>query len=618
VFQLIAYAPDGVLRFPVGRGSTLIGSQDGCDICLPYTGVAQEHARVSYDGEELRIEDLGSRRGVLVRGRRVRDASLETLDEIRLGTVTLLVEELAERSRTGKAGTVRDPAVAEPARGPRGPLTPEIMLEHLSNISDWVLADVESRTPLESLVGQLLHDCGGGALFLLHGELAEEPGIKFVSVTDSAWLGAGEELLVQVHARLDAELAAEQDDGEPVVAAEREGTFAGTLGGAASWIGFHTFRAVERSYQLLVALPRFEEEDWSPALSLRSLGHLLVLGLVHHVGWYEPILPGRKAQKELTLDPALVVGESEAMKAVLEQLRLAVEGDIHLLLRGEPGSGLPLIARSLHLSSARREGPFITASCSGAQPGAIEIDLFGAEVAGKEGPVRRHGKLALADGGTLLLEGVDELPETLQGRLLRFLGSGEIEPVGTGQRLAVDVRLVAAAKEPLEPLVGRDLFRVDLAYQLSRFSIDVPPLRERREDLPLLIQSYVNRFCHETGKRMRGITVKAMSALLAYDFPGNLEELENIARQLVYLCPAGQPLDLSLLPEKVRLSTIQSAARVDSTSDLDLDRLVGATERAAIREALRRCHGNKSQAARLLGLSRNGLALKMQRRGLTA
>ena len=191
-----------------------------------------------------------------------------------------------------------------------------------------------------------------------------------------------------------------------------------------------------------------------------------------------------------------------------------------------------------------------------------------------------------------------------------------MEPAGSTVAYKVDVRLIAASRGPLEDGVARDLFRVDLAYRLSQFAIDVPPLRERREDLTLLIQSCVNRFCHETGKRMQGITVKAMAALLAYDYPGNLAELDNIARQLVYLCPAGQPVDVNLLPERVRLSTVGQGARVDATSELDLERLVATTERSAIREALKRTHGNKSQAARLLGLSRNGLAMKMDRYGV--
>jgi two-component system response regulator PilR (NtrC family) len=204
----------------------------------------------------------------------------------------------------------------------------------------------------------------------------------------------------------------------------------------------------------------------------------------------------------------------------------------------------------------------------------------------------------------------------VQGRLVRFLRSGELEAAGSGLATPVDVRIIAGSRAPLEEVASHDGFRVDLAYRLSCFVIEVPPLRERREDLPLLIQSYINRFCHETGKRLTGVTVKAISALLSYDYPGNVAELENIMRHLVYLSPAGRPVDVSLLPEKVRRASLNTAARVDSASDLDLERLVGGAEQAAIREALRRTHGNKSQAARLLGLSRNGLAIKMQRLGL--
>ncbi|MDP9121586.1 MAG: sigma 54-interacting transcriptional regulator, partial [Acidobacteriota bacterium] len=369
-------------------------------------------------------------------------------------------------------------------------------------------------------------------------------------------------------------------------------------------------------YTLITSLPGFTPEAWSPVTALRTLGHLLVFGLVHHVGWYEPILPGQLAQQDLILDPALILGESAAMKRVVDQLRLTLDPAMRVLMVGEPGVGKEMLARSLHLSSTRRHGPFVVATCGGARPQQIEAGLFGAEVAGKGGPVRREGKLLLAHGGTLFLDDVEQLPLDVQARLVRFLRSGEVEPTGGILAHPVDVRLIAGSRAPLEEVVARDLFRVDLAYQLSRFTIQVPALRERREDLPLLIQSYVNRFCHETGTRLQGITVKAMSALLNYDYPGNMAELENIVRQLVKLGTPNRPVDVSLLPEKVRQGSLTTATRVDASSDLDLEKLVGTCEQAAIREALRRTHGNKSQAARLLGLSRNGLAIKMERFGL--
>ena len=598
MLRLVAYAPDGVRRFPLARREMVIGSRPGCDIVLPYAGVAQRHARIVFDGQVLRVEDLGSRKGLTVDGKRVKEAELQVLDEVKLGGVTLLVEDVTPEPEGDGAAEAEAPA--EPGAVA---MTPELMIEHLAGISHWVLADAESRTTLESLTERLLADFGGGALFLFLGEITDgEVGVKFVTATEPDWMAAGDEVLEQVRAHL-------ENRGK----AGRTSFFQGELGGEPAWIFLRVFSALDRPYFMACALSRFDPSTWSPEAALDTLGDLLSLGLVHHVGRYEPILPGNRGVQDLTLDPRLVIGESRAMKHVLERLRAAVDTGVHVLLRGEAGVGKELLARSIHLSSPRRNGPFVVASAAGASPTQIEADLFGSEVAAKSGPVKREGKLRLADGGTLFLDEVDLLPLELQARLVRFLRSGEVEPAGSQEVMKVDVRLVAAAGQPLDRAVARDAFRVDLAYRLSRFGIDVPSLRERKEDLPLLVQSFVNRFCHETGKRVAGITTKAMTAILSYPYPGNLEELENIARQMVYLAPHGRPVDVSLLPGAVKASTLEASSRVEATSDLELERLVAGAEQSAIREALRRTAGNKSQAARLLGISRNTLATKMEK-----
>lgn len=616
MLRLVAYAPDGVHRFPVRRRELLIGSEEDCDIQLPYTGVAQQHARLSYDGQEIRIEDLGSRRGVLVDGRKVKEAALELLDEIRLGGVTLLVEDVVPDESAASSGEASGAAgaAADGTRKMDGEetgsgvpdMTAERMLDHMASISRWVLADVESRTTSESLLEEVLLGFGGGVLVLLQGDASapSRAGTKLLVATETPWLAVGEELVDQVEKRHPGELPPEGI------------SFLGTLDDGETWMCAHAYHAVARSYVMIVALPHFSPESWSPLAALKTLGDLVILGLVHHVGSYEPILPGQGGQADLSLDSGVVVGSSEAMQQMLDQLRAAVDPGVHVLLRGEPGTRKELLARSLHQSGPRRSRPFIAASCSGATQKQIEADLFGAEVPGRDEPVRREGKLSLADGGTLFLDHVERLPLELQARLVRFLRSGEVEPAGSLEVQKVDVRLIAASRGPLEPLAARDQFRVDLAYRLSRLVVEVPALRERREDLPLLIQSAINRFCHETGKRMQGITVKAMSALLSFHYPGNLEELDNIIRQIVYRSRSGQPIDLADLPEEVRLAKVQAGSRVDATSDLDLERLVAMAETAAIREALRRTQGNKSQAARTLGLSRNGLMMKMERYGL--
>ncbi len=635
--RLVAYAQNGVQRFAVDRSELLIGSGEDCDIQLPYAGVGRQHARLRAIGDEVEIEDLGSRKGVVVNGQRVRQARLQVLDEIRLGSIALLLEDVVAEDNPDDVQVVVDEPTGEPV------IDPPRMLEHLARISQWVLADSSSATTLESLMIGLLRDFGGGVLFLFQGE-TESRGIKFVVATDERWLGSGDEMLRQVgdhqagdhqagehqageHQRSDQQVGehhvSEQHSGDPqgsdyqgdgesseVVALPAE------LTGEPAWMAYRSIRALDRPYLFVMALPRFVGDEWSPLAALRTLGDQLILGLVHHVGQFEPILFGRREQMGLTLAPGLIAGESKSMRRTLTQLQAAIDPPVHVLLRGEPGVSKELLAHSLHLSSARREGPFVTASCAGAKPNQIEASLFGAEIAGKHGPLTREGKLLLADGGTLYLEDVEHLPLELQDRLVRFIRSGELEPTESLSSTRVDVRLVAACRAPLEAQVARDKLRIDLAYRLAQFTVDVPALRERRADLPLLIQAAVNRCCHQTSKRIQGITVKAMEALTVYDYPGNLPELENIVRRLVYLCSSGQPIDDSMLPEEVRLGKIQGL-RPETTSELNLDRLVAGCERAAIREALRRTNGNKSAASRQLGLSRNGLAMKINRLGLS-
>ncbi|MDA8019331.1 MAG: sigma 54-interacting transcriptional regulator [Thermoanaerobaculia bacterium] len=595
--RLVAYAHDGVQRFVLDREEVVIGADEECDIHLPFAGVGSRHAKVFGQGDELHIEDLGARKGVIVNGQKIRSTRLQVLDEIRLGSIALLLEDVQPD---------REPSLEvdahEPLRQPT--VTAESMLEHLARVSEWVLSDRASSSTLEALVLTLLQDFGGGVLFLFQGD-SSTLGIKFVLASEARWLRSGDELLRQV-------LGGDGPIPEPSPVVSDE---IGQLDGDEAWIAHRAFAAVDRRYLFALALPHFRPDTWSPLPALRTLADQLILGLVHHVGRYEPIVFGRPTQRDLSLAPGLVTGESPAMKRVLDQLRAAVDLELPVLIRGEHGLSKELLARSLHLSGTRSAGPFLRASCAGAKDDQLEADIFGAEVKGKTGVIEREGALLLADGGTLFLEAVESLPLGLQDRLVRFLRTRNVEPRGSLRARTVDVRIIASSVESLESYAGRDLFRLDLAYRLSQFVVEVPALRDRREDLPLLIQAAVNQCCHETGKRIQGITVKAMEALATHDYPGNLPELEAIIRRLVYLCPPGRPIDDSQLPDEVRLSKIKGL-KPDIVSELELDKLVSDTERAAIREALRRSGGNKSEAARQLGLSRNGLKMKMDRLGL--
>jgi|CXWL01.1.fsa_nt_gi DNA-binding NtrC family response regulator len=606
MYRLVAYAHGGLQRYALSSGDVLVGSGPDCDLVLDQRGVAPRHARIRADGNELRIEDVSRGKGVLVNGRRVLTAPLQVLDEVRLGDVTLLVEDVRDDESAASSSA--------PTAGRQGVgITPAAFIEHLARLSHWVLADSESRTTLESQARRLLVDCGGGVLFLfLLGEGETDASVRFALATAPELLQDGEELLAAVWA--DRRQAGRRDGA----VIPRLASAAGSPEAAPALVGYRFVNAVERRYLLVAGFPGWAGGEFRPVAGLGVLADLLILGLVHHVGRYEPILPGARARRSLVLPPGLVLGESAAMHRVVELLTAAIEPPINVLLRGERGSGEEQLARLLHLSGAHREGPFVVAQAAGADAQRVAADLLGAEVAGRSGPLHREGKLAMAHGGTLFLTDVDRLPSEVQARLVRVLRSGEVERLGGALGQRVDVRIVATSSIPLESLVAGDRFRPDLAQLLGQVAVDVPPLRARREDLPLLIQSYLNRFCHEAGKRVQGVSVRAMAAMVGYDYPGNLLELENLVRQLVTLCPAGQPIDTHLLPVRMTAAESRLAPRLDAGSDLDLARLVATAEESAIREALRRSRGNKAQAARWLGLSRNGLAMKMGRLGLAA
>ncbi len=596
MLRLVAYAPNGVRRYPVSNAGLVIGSAEECDVHLPFSGVARRHAQVRRVEGGVEIEDLGSRRPVLVNGERVRHAALRVLDEVRLGRVTLLLEDAAPAA---------EPAPQTPRPRQGGDATPESLLSHVAAVSDWVILDTESRTTIESLVAEMLEDLGGGACFLCQGERGEVLGTRFVAVTETPYLEGVTELVEGL----------EPGSGEGAAPTGRVANVP-WLHHESTWTYSRRFTVLDRGYLVVFALPHFGEKDWSPAVALGVVADLLVLGLVHHVGRFEPILPGHDRQADLVLAPGLIVGNAQSTARLLAELRTLVSSETHVILCGESGCGREAIARTLHLSSSRASGNFVVASCEGAASAQIEADLFGVEIAGKDGPVRREPRLLDADGGTLFLQAADRLPLDLQGRLARVLRSGVLEGPGEGEARPVDLRIIGATEQGLETRVAEGGFRVDLAYQLGEATLQVPSLRERMEDVPLLIQALINRFSHETGQRVRGITVQALQLLSRYHFPGNLRELENVIRQMVFRATPGEPMGVDLLPREVRSPRSVPVPRAEADGDLDLSRLVAACEVDAIREALRRTDGNKSQAARVLGLSRNGLAKKMARLGL--
>ncbi len=328
----------------------------------------------------------------------------------------------------------------------------------------------------------------------------------------------------------------------------------------------------------------------------------------------------RRANQLLARDVQRAVGErpivaaSTPMIEVLEMLERAAGFKTTVLLTGESGTGKEVMARAIHAQSPRRDESFVALNCGAIPEALLESELFGHARGAFTGADRaRRGLFVEASGGTLFLDEIGELPPPLQVKLLRVLQEEEVRPVGENKPRPVDVRVLAATSRDLEAAVRDGGFREDLFYRLNVMRIEVPALRDRREDIPLLVDHFLARFREGLARPVRGITDDAMERLTAYGWPGNVRELENVIERAVILCD-GELVTARELPSSVVEAPDPGAG--DSGQGYSLRRARRAAEAQAIQRALRATDGNRTHAARLLEISHRALLYKIKEFGL--
>jgi two-component system, NtrC family, response regulator HydG len=307
-----------------------------------------------------------------------------------------------------------------------------------------------------------------------------------------------------------------------------------------------------------------------------------------------------------------IIGGSEPMQNVFDTLRQVSGSTATVLILGESGTGKELVARAIHANSPRRANHFVPLNCAALSDTILESELFGHEKGAFTGATQtRKGRFEYAHGGTLFLDEIGDLPPGTQLKLLRVIEYGEVLRVGSNEPLKVDVRLVAATNKDLPTLIREGKFREDLYYRLKVVTVDLPPLRERLEDLPLLVQSFTEEFTRRSGKKSIEITPAMMELLYNYDWPGNVRELRNCVEAMVALDKDGR-LDAEDVPRYVKQGE-ETASTTGVVGGVNLEE----KEKESIRKALALCEGNREKAAKMLGIGERTLYRKIKRYGFS-
>ncbi len=312
-----------------------------------------------------------------------------------------------------------------------------------------------------------------------------------------------------------------------------------------------------------------------------------------------------------------MVGYSARMKKVFETIEKVASTDSTVIVYGESGTGKELVAKAIHFNSDRKAQPLVTVNCGAIPEDLLESELFGHEKGAFTGAIRnRIGRFELAQGGTIFLDEIGDMSPSLQVKVLRVIQERQFERIGGMKTLDADVRIIAATNKDLEKAVAENQFREDLYYRINVIPITLPPLRVRKEDLPVLIGDFLTMFNKQKRRNVQGLTSDAMACMLNYSWPGNVRELQNIMEMLVVIKGEGY-IEIEDLPEKVRshsMKTDNSMNSIEITEEgLNLNYLLSKIERDLLKKALEKSGGIKNKAAKLLNLNRTTLVEKLKR-----
>ena len=326
-------------------------------------------------------------------------------------------------------------------------------------------------------------------------------------------------------------------------------------------------------------------------------------------------IPDKQREQQIVspIEASRLSGTSEPMRRLLDTLALVAPTDTTVLILGESGTGKELVAETIHANSARADQPLVKVNCAALPETLLESELFGHEKGAFTGAVaRRKGRFEVADRGTIFLDEIGEIPIAVQVKLLRVLQEQQFEPLGSSKTLSVDARLIAATNRHLEDEIAQGRFREDLYYRLNIFPVFMPPLRERKEDIPLLAEMFLAKYAEKHKRRIRGFTPRSLDLFMRYDWRGNVRELENTVERSVILCR-----DEQIAPQHLP-APLQALLRDAAPEHASLESGVTLKdmEKQLILSTLKQCGDNRTKAADMLGISRRSLQMKLKEYGI--
>ncbi len=606
--------------FPIGRDRFTVGREDGCDLQIPLVEVSRQHCEIVREPERYLLRDLGSRHGTFVNGRPVHEKDLIHSDLLTLGTSTFLF--LLDDSSSGV-----HPA---PESGP--PLLSGTTLERkLTEVVHLDAARLDAALPKEARLARELHTLVQLATTLL-SDLA--PEVLAERLLDACFAAVPAErgalLLLEPGVERPAAIA-ERGDPQPsqtVLArvleagvgllcprqpVDGELVQAGSVAGVGAILAAPLASGDGEPLGAVYLDRRSEGFTESHLELLTAIAGIASLAFQNafHLRWL------RSENRRLRDEEARheMIGESAAIRRVFDFVARVARADSTVLFYGESGTGKELVARAVHRSSPRCDGPFVAVNCATLSETLLESELFGHEKGAFTGALaRKVGKMEAAHRGTLFLDEVAETPFGLQAKLLRALQEREIERVGGERPIKVDVRVVAATHRDLEQAVKDGELREDLYYRLNVIPCTLPPLRERREDVPLLASYFARRHGEKLGLRNVAIEPAARRCLMAYRWPGNVRELSNVIERAVVLGD-GEVVRREDLPEEVAAAGAAAEPPSEESSS-DFQAALVAYKKLLILDAWRESGEDYGRTAERLGVHVNSLHRMLKSLGM--